>query len=306
MNAPTLKQTLEVIKNHKKDGGNYLTIRKEIGEERLREFFKAIYPKFTITEIEKITGIPDSSLGYWFHKLKIPFTRHHAKTIAYSGDKDETGAVVTIGDKTYELVTIKITPELAYVIGFALGDGSISQYMVEVFNKDKALRKPLFEFLKPYGTITEQERANGLWRLRLSNGRVANLIKDQEGLRYDTLEYIFKNTELARKFIAGFWDAEGTVRAQGNYYHLYVYNSNEHLLDRITRFLEKKGIKCSKLSKEPAKGIRYLDGHRIISKKIVHRLSVSKNYAKKWIEEIGVHMFHAKKSNIVKQMIQMN
>src|SRR3989338_5838297 len=190
MKSMNLKQTLEEIKEMRRDGSNFQTLRKEVGEERLKEFFNAIYPKFTITEIEKITGIPDSSLGYWFDKLDIPFTRHHAKTIAYAGDKDETGAVVTVENKTYELVTIKITPELAYVIGFALGDGSVSQYMVEVFNKDKALRKPLFEFLKPYGTISEDERDYGLWRLRLSNGRVANLIKDQEGLRYDTLEYI--------------------------------------------------------------------------------------------------------------------
>lgn len=308
MNKINLKQTLEEIKEKRRDGSNFQTLRKEMGEERLKEFFNAIYPKFTITEIEKITGIPDSSLGYWFAKLDIPFTRHHAKTIAYAGNKDETGAVVTVENKVYEIVTIKITPELAYVIGFALGDGSISQYMVEVFNKDRKLREPLFEFLKPYGTISEEERINGLWRLRLSNGRIANLIKDSEGIRYDTLDYIFKNDDLARRFIAGFWDAEGTVRKQNkyNYYNIYVYNSKEYLLKRIEEFFTKKGIKCSKLSKEPPKGIRYIRGRRIYSKKIVHRLSVPKGSAKKWINEIGVNMLHSKKSETVKQMTQTN
>lgn len=297
-------QILEEIKKKKIEGSNFQTIKKEIGEDRLKEFLNTIYPKFSIAEIEKITGIADSTLGYWFLKLNIPLVRNHIRTRALAGDKNKTEAVITIEDKTYELQTIEITPELSYIIGFALGDGSISQYMVEVFNKDRKLKGHLFEFLKPYGTISEEERDYGLWRLRLSNGRIANLIKDQEGIRLDTLEYIFKNDDLAEKFIAGFWDAEGTVRLQNKYYHLYLYNSKLPLLEMIRRYLIEKGIKISTLIKDQRGESHYVNGRLLTNKKIMYRLSVPKESAKKWIKHIGINMLHSKKGDMIQQMIK--
>ena len=297
-------QILEEIKKKKIEGSNFQAIKKEIGEDRLKEFFNAIYPKFSITEIEKIMGIADSTLGYWFSKLDIPFIRNHIRTRALAGDKNKTEAVITMKDKTYELQTIEITPGLAYVIGFALGDGSISQYMVEVFNKDRKLKGHLFEFLKPYGTISEEERDYGLWRLRLSNGRIANLIKDREGIRFDTLEYVFKDNNLAGKFIAGFWDAEGTVRLQNKYYHLYLYNSKLPLLEMIKKYLVENGIKISTLINDQRGKSHYINGRLLTNKKIMYKLSVPKESAKKWIENIGINMLHSKKGEMIQQMIK--
>src|SRR3989344_1006940 len=273
-------QILEEIKKKKIEGSNFQAIKKEIGEDRLKEFFNAIYPKFSITEIEKIMGIADSTLGYWFSKLDIPFIRNHIRTRALAGDKNKTEAVITMKDKTYELQTIEITPGLAYVIGFALGDGSISQYMVEVFNKDRKLKGHLFEFLKPYGTISEEERDYGLWRLRLSNGRIANLIKDREGIRFDTLEYIFKD------------------------YHLYLYNSKLPLLEMIKKYLVENGIKISTLINDQRGKSHYINGRLLTNKKIMYKLSVPKESAKKWIENIGINMLHSKKGEMIQQMIK--
>src|SRR3989344_541118 len=307
MKTISIQQTLEEIKDMKRNGNNFQTIKHQIGEKRLKSFLKTIYPNFSLPEIEKITGVPDSSLGYWFEKLKIPRSRWHMKTIAYAGD-NEKEQIVTVEKKVYKLKTIKISQELAYLIGFNIGDGNTEPYSVAVFNQDRGMKAYLSRIMKKYGNITHNKREDGLWRLRLSKGIIANLIKDHEGLRYDTLDYIFNNDKLARTFIAGFWDAEGTVRKQNkyNYYNIYVYNSKEHLLKRIEEFFTKKGIKCSKLSKEPPKGIRYIKGKRIYSKKIVYRLSIPKDSAKNWIKEIGVNMLHSKKSETVKQMTQTN
>lgn len=277
-------------------------IKKEISEDRLKGFFNSIYPKFSITEIEKITGIPDSTLGNWFKELKIPFIRSHISNISIPGEENYK-IIVNKDGIINKLSAIKITPELSYVIGFSLGDGSIQKYMVEVFNKDKNLRKVLFNYLKPYGTITEEERINGLWRLRLSSVKIANLIKDKNKIKKETIDYIFNERELARHFIAAFWDAEGSVRKQGNYNHVYLYNCNEYLINKICSFLNLNDIKFS-IHKRPSRDkFGILNGREIKSKKTLIRISIPKVSVLKWADEIGKHMNHSKKREVVNQIL---
>ena len=297
------KDLLNQIKEIKGNSGNFQTIKKIIGEERLKEFINSIYPKFTITEIEAITGIPDSTWGHWFKKLGIPAIRHHIATKAFPDDIDSE-IIVTENGITYNSTTIKITPELAYTIGFVLGDGSVQQYQIEVFNKDKNLRKILFDHLKLYGHITEEKRENGLWRLRLSNGRIANLIKDHSGIRIDTLDYIFSKDILASNFVAGFWDAEGSVLRQNNYYHIYLYNSNNFLLDKICNFLQAKRIKFSILNLKSRKNVYLLNNRQIIPRKLIQRISIPKSSNLNWYKEIGKYMNHTKKKQVVNQIIK--
>lgn len=297
------KILLNQIKEIKRNKGNFQTIKKVIGEERLREFINSIYPKFSITEIENITGIPDSTLEHWFKRLGISPIRHHIITKSFPSNKDSE-SIVSKDGVTYKSATIKITPELAYVIGFVLGDGSVQQYQIEVFNKDKNLRKILFNHLKSYGYITEEEREDGLWRLRLSNGRIANLIKDNNEIRKDTLDYIFNNNELAQQFIAAFWDAEGTARQQGNYYHIYLYNSNSFLLDRICNFLKSKNVKFSILNEKSRNEPYFLNNRQIFPRKLVQRISIPKISRINWIKEIGIHMNHIQKKKVVEKIIK--
>lgn len=297
-------ELLTEIKQIKNDNGNFQTIKKKIGEERLKEFILSIYPKFSITEIETITGIPDSTLMHWFKRLNIPSIRNHIKNIAIPGEID-SNLVISKGAICYKVSTIKITPELAYVIGFVLGDGSVQNWMVEVFNKEQNLRKILFEYLSPYGSITEDRRDNGLWRLRLSNGKIASLIKFKKRVRKDTIEYIFSNDELTRKFLAAFWDAEGTVRRQGNYFHIYLYNTDKYLMDTIGGFLTRKDIKFSVHSRKTRDKETILDGHIIKSKKILFRISIPKSSVGKWINEIGIYLNHSKKREIVNEMLNV-
>lgn len=297
---------LSKIKEIKNNKGNFQTIKKVIGEERLREFFNSIYPKFSITEIETIMGIPDSTLNHWFNRLGIPAVRHHIVTKTFPSNIDSE-IIVSKDGITYNSATVKITPELAYVIGFTLGDGSIQQYMVEVFNKDRNLRNILFNYLKPYGTITEEERENGLWRLRLSNGRIANLIKDKKGIREDTLDYIFNNDKLAKNFVAAFWDAEGSVRVRNdakNGYYVYLYNSNSLLLDKICDFLKSKGIKFSILNLKHRTTAYFINGRLVTPRKLLQRISIPKSSSLKWVEEIGKYLNHTKKKQAVNEIIK--
>lgn len=297
-----VQETLTDIKKIKQNKGNFQTVKKYIGEERLIEFFNTIYPKFSLPEIQLITGIPDATLERWFQELDIPLVRAHIKNISIAGDKNEE-VIIKKDITSYRINTIKITPELAYFIGFALGDGTIEKYMPEVFNQDKKLKEPLFNIMKEYGSITEDERNDGLWRLRLSSVVIANLIKDEKGIRKDTLNYIFDKDELARKFIAAFWDAEGTVRPQGKYYHIYLYNSNEYLINKVKEFLIRKEIKFSTHTRFDENRIYFLKGRQIKSKKPLHRISIPKIAYRNWINEIGIYLLHSKKNNVVKEMI---
>lgn len=284
---------------------NFQTIKKEIGEERLREFIHSIYPKFSITEIEKITGIPDSTLGYWFQQLKIPFIRNHVFNVSLPGSLSSE-VVVSKGAVTKKVSTIDITPQLAYTIGFALGDGSTQKYQVEVFNKDKQLKYHLLNLLEQYGPITEENRENGLWRLRLSSVKIANLIKDEKGLRKDTVDYIFSNEELAKMFTAGFWDAEGSVlQGKNKYYHIYLYNSNEYILNKICSFMSSKSIGFSALNMKSRENAYLLNNRKVVAKKLIKRLSIPKSSMLIWAKEVGIYLNHTKKSRVVKDILRI-
>jgi intein-encoded DNA endonuclease-like protein len=302
MSAQEHAELIEQIKEIRKTG-NFQTVRKTIGTTRLKEFLNAIYPKFSLQEIETLTGIPDSSLVHWFSQLSIPLSRKHIANVTIPANFD--GQII-LRDKSgsKRVSAIKITTELAYLIGFSLGDGSIQKFMVEVFNKDTNLKKQLLKILKPYGAITFDERANGLWRLRLSSVKIADLIKQNKVIREDTLDYIFADNELARHFIAAFWDAEGTVRKQGNYFHIYLYNTNFSILARICEFLQCHKIQFSIHERKARDEAGIIRGRVVHSRKMIRRVSVPKSSCLSWAKLIGTKMQHSKKGKTVEEILK--
>ncbi len=292
---------LNQIKEIKKKG-NFRQIRKEIGDGKLREFIHEIYPSQSIMQLEKTLGVPDSSLGYWFKQLGIPSIRNHVTNISLpaSFNLEKT---LSNGKRANTFSAIKITPDLAYLVGFALGDGSVQKYMVEVFNQDYSLHDWLLPIMKKYGVVSRDTRSDGLWRLRLSSVKIANLIKVNKKIREDTLDYILSDNVLANIFIAAFWDAEGTVRRQGKYYHLYLYNTNLTLLNKIGQYLQSIGIAYSVHTRfDDDRNYRY-PGRKVVSTKPIHRFCVPKDSFTQWIDNIGIHMKHTKKRAVIREMI---
>jgi len=283
--------------------GNFQTVKNEFGEANLKKLLLKLHPKYTMEEIEEITGIPDSTLSRWFSKLGIdPQKRWHNILASKAGSRNSTKLKRSKGTIS-KVATVKITPELAYVIGFTLGDGAVQKYMVEVFNKNEGLRLPLYNYLKPYGTITEDRRDYGLWRLRLSSVKIANLIKTNKKPNRETIDYVLKKDKLARKFVAAFWDAEGSVRKEKQYTHVYLYNSDIYLLEKIGEYLNKKNIDYSTLFTFRPNREYYLKGRKIKAKKKIYRISIPKSSLKKWAKEIGIHMIHTKKKKVVEEIL---
>ena len=104
---------------------------------------------------------------------------------------------------------------------------------------------------------------------------------------------------------SGFWDAEGSVRKQDNYFHVYLYNSDIKLLETMGGFLNTRKIDYSKLQIDGSKrGVYNIRGRPIRAKKIIHRLSIPKSSLLKWAKEIGIHMFHSKKKKVVEEIFR--
>lgn len=289
----TIRQISETLGKH-----DLRAVKKTVGTERLTKLLKKLYPKNDIKTIERIMNIPDSTLGYWFKNLGLPSVRRHVSTSVFPANFDRS-TVVAYGNTAKNLSAIKIDGDLSYLIGFCMGDGAIQKYMVEAFNKDIGMKEYLKTTMQRYGSVKEGSRPDGLWKLRLSSVKIAALIKKNGKIVEEALDYILSDNELAPKFVAGMWDAEGSVLKQLNYIHVYLYNSNKELLEKISKYLESEGIKNSMIEVKRRTHAYYLNGRQIISRKKIYRLGVPKSDLKQWRELIGLYLKHSKKIAVV-------
>ena len=89
------RKTLDEIQFIRREGGtyakkgNFSTLSLKVGTEKVRNLLKSLYPRFTLTEIEKITGIPDSTLERWFNVLDIPFNAFHCSIVSIPSNKNK-------------------------------------------------------------------------------------------------------------------------------------------------------------------------------------------------------------------------
>lgn len=292
-------EEINAIREH----GNFQTLKKRFGEREFRNILLRLYPKYTTPQIEEMTGIPGSTLSNWFIHLGIARERWHSEIISQAGNRDSE-IIVRDGEKVKRKYIVEMTPDLAYLIGFCLGDGSIQKYTVEVFNKDTELREYLYSILKNYGPIGDRGvRDYGLWVLRLNSVRITNLIKNGKEINKKTIDYIFNRRTLARSFVAAFWDAEGRVAPQSKHFAIYLYNTNKYLIDKVGEFLTNQKIEYSIHSRFDPERQYTLKGRVVKSKKILHRISIPKGSSLIWAKEIGVFMKHSKKRQIVSEIV---
>jgi len=168
-------------------------------------------------------------------------------------------------------------PELAYVIGGWLGDGTLARERnnykcyVKLSVKDydfaeewgRCLAKASGK-LEPY--VPRWENALGRWVVKGSNILLYNLLKRARENPRILLPYLEKYPEEARR---GFFDAEGSVWRER--YQVRVHNTNPRVIELCKQLLEKTGIYCSihkrrqsKLLKCPKTGKRYYRNSKVM------------------------------------------
>ncbi|MFH1587278.1 MAG: LAGLIDADG family homing endonuclease [Candidatus Diapherotrites archaeon] len=282
---------------------NFQKVRKSIGDKKLIKLINNLYPQNDIKALEKIFNVPDSSLSYWFKQLGVKSRRRHINNLAIPANFSGSSIFMSREGST-NISAIPIDKDLSYLVGFCLGDGAVQKYCVEVFNKDEGMKEYLKGIMEKYGKIKETVRQDGLWKIKLSSVKIADLIKRNKIEREDTIMHILSEDLLAQNFLAGFWDAEGSVLKQKKYFHVYLYNSNKRLLDNISNYLNECGIKNSMLKMKKRSGAYYLNNRIIRAKKTVYRLGIPKKYLRKWVETIGLYLKHSKKSVVVKKILE--
>jgi len=296
------KKLIEEISNVRKKG-NFQTVKNTIGKEKLVNLINKFYPKYDIKTLEKIFKVPNSTLSFWFKNLGIETVRRHINNISVAANFNHSG-IFTSNNCASKLSAVKITPALAYLIGFTLGDGSVQKYQIEVFNQDKGMYDYLVKIMEKLGPVTLDQREDGLWRIRLSSRKISDLIKRNKIMRKETINFILNNDNLAKHFLAALWDAEGSVLKQKNYFHVYFYNSNKDLIDMVSNYLDKKDIGHSVLKLNEKRKEYFVKGRLVRPKKQICRIGIPKSDLKKWVDEIGLYLLHSKKKKIVSEIIE--
>lgn len=286
--------------------GDLRRVLQRVGEGCLRQFLLSLYPALSLGEIETATGIPDSTLGYWFRRLRIPTNARHARSVSVLCDEDGFSVMGTPESAVYEH-KIMLTPELAYLIGFALGDGTIETYSVATFNKEETVVRYLQTICEKYGKVTYRKREDGLHKLRLSSRKIACLIRENGKIREDTVDYVLNDPECSKYFIAAFWDAEGSVAAKQIGIcssNVVLYNSNKQLLEKIASALSGIGIETTIISYAYLDRKYILKGRPLHPRKVMHKLRVKEAFVLRWAQTIGSFMQHPKKQERVKAILQ--
>jgi len=139
-----------------------------------------------------------------------------------------------------EAVTLKFNPiyneKLGYVLGVLFGDGSVSGSVAELCVKDydfaEAFANTISEVLNKRPVCKISKSKDGYYYVSVHRRKFAEWFK---ALTYGSLEDIlFGNKEMARGFLRGFFDSEGTYDGV----QLKVDNKDPNLIILVVNLLD--------------------------------------------------------------------
>ncbi|MFB0499823.1 MAG: LAGLIDADG family homing endonuclease [Candidatus Hadarchaeaceae archaeon] len=271
----------------------------------------------SIEEIVLELGKDYRTVNRWIRKLGIkprPNIKplHLSKLVPYKW-MEETKLDV-INGKPVRLTSIYPTSDLSYLVGFAIGDGWIGNMMIELCNTEFGLLNPLLFLMNciraRYGGkigLQYREFKTGKnvarkkaysFRIWLSNSNLARLIKQENQLRYETLDFLMSTKP--GHFLAGLWDADGCV----SYFirerlcvevKLTQSEDNLELLRRIAKSLNKFGISTTCRLSDKKHDLHEFYGQFCPLNKNVYTLHILKESVQDWVEIVGKKMLHPKK-----------
>ncbi len=202
--------------NHPEFAASYQTIKQSrslrevinaLGFDGTREVFYGIYVNKgkSMEEMAEELAKDYRTINKWIKKLgikPIPYKApSHLPRLVLETPMERTRLVVVDG-KHVKMLSIHLTDELAYLIGFTIGDGYVRDNGIELCNTEFGLIDPLLSILSKVsmehgGKIGIQYRefktGKGMdregaysYRIWFSNSNIARLIKTDKKWRNDT------------------------------------------------------------------------------------------------------------------------
>lgn len=202
--------------------------------------------------------------------------------------------------------------ELGYILGVIASDGFLNDKQMGMTVKDKDYAekfqfclKKIFPSLE-FKLCTHSDGRFRVYCTRLKIVQALNLIFESKTKTYNWIvpKIILNNKEMARQFLGGFFDGEGTVMGK-KYISIQGYSVNKDSLNTIAELLNNFNIKStySKLNRKNKPFFSIKDDKIYYGKEDIHVIAISKLcYVKRFYEEIGFKI--KRKSDKLKEYIE--
>lgn len=193
-------------------------------------------------------------------KLKIPRSTIHRKLKKYGlniRDRADSHIINFRKDFSGNLI------EKAYLIGFRLGDLGVRK----IYPNSKTIsvasgstiKNQIFlieNLFKNYGKINIQKTKKGKFNIQVALNETFDFL-----LEHNAPQWVFYNKDYFFSFLAGFSDAEGSIKIYNDRAQYSLGNYDIRLLGIIRDNLIKYGINCNKLITDKRKGKKNNQGY---------------------------------------------
>jgi hypothetical protein len=247
--------------------------RVKISKNELKKFY--INKRLSTWKIEKITGIPRGSIHRKLKEYNISL-------------RDRATANIINPRKNFSRDLI----EKAYLIGFRIGDLGVRKIYpnsktitVASGSTIKAQIDLIEDLFKEYGVVRIKKTKRNKINIWVALNESFDFL-----LSKDLPNWVKQNKTYSFSFLAGFTDAEGSIKIYKNKASYSLGNYNFNLLKSIKVILLKNGIMCNNIIIDNRKGTKNSQGYvyrnnycslRITSKEELNKLFLElKKYVK--------------------------
>lgn len=250
-------------------------------------------------EIGKIKGCDPATILYWMRKYNVP-SRSYSEGVKLGHLKHP---------RLFNTANLKPSPELAYVFGVILGDGSISvtkfNYswrgkMREIINRGITLRCKDKDFAEHFHLCLSKILKNPVHSPYLYEGTRLWIVSAQSKQLNDFLRSkpFHVAEEFPADFIRGFADSDGSGFYYSDKYHrkpfvrISLDNTNLELLEQVKDLLWGKfGIESRIYNVGMKNGFIKKTGQHIIARHTAYKLFILKRASvAKFASEIGFNI----------------
>lgn len=292
-----------------------------LGRERVKSVLRELYETpMSIDMVASFLGVGHGTVVRYFRLLSIPTrpVRKPRVEVKLTPVKELERKELTLNLELKEVRYIYPDPAFCYLIGFIVGDGTISDIDVAIWNTAFELLPQIREvasqianrlgvgtseyyYDKKGRRVLEADKAY-VWRLVIHSVGLARLISsEEERLKRDFLNEMLNPNRIGY-FLAGLWDADGSVLPP---YHIYLTQNetNKTLLELIKQTLQNLEIPSSIYLTRRAQTTIYPVSDKFIkTRENAYRLLILAKGIPKWIKIVGHNMRHPKKRETISEI----